>query len=112
MKFNCICGEVIRDQSDYLPNKAYVVPDESYFDLLDFIDDAIEKSGPTAADKEAAAMRVRGKITGITRHMFQCSGCGRIYVDGPPKSSIVYRFDPANEAVPTQLLRKRNDPPA
>lgn len=111
MKFTCICGAVIRDQSDYLPNKAHVVPDECYFDLLDFIDDAIEKSGPTAADKEAAAMRVRGKIHDFTKLMYQCSRCGRIYVDGPPKSGTLYRFDPANEAVPTQLLRKKIDPP-
>lgn len=52
MKFLCECGHPIYDQTDYLPYKAHVISDQDWFNFLDTIDDAIEKTGPTPEDKE------------------------------------------------------------
>ncbi|MBV8072530.1 MAG: hypothetical protein JO270_21690, partial [Acidobacteriaceae bacterium] len=59
MKISCHCGATIYDQTDYLPHKAHFVPDQDWFDVLGAIDDAIEKSGPSAKEKEEACMKVR-----------------------------------------------------
>ena len=43
MKIKCQCGAVIVDQTDYLPHKAYIIPDQEWFGILDAIDEAIER---------------------------------------------------------------------
>lgn len=109
MKITCVCDSAIVDSSDKLPGKAHLIPDENYFQLLEEIDDAIEKSGPSASDKEAAAIRVRNLIGSISRCIYQCRNCGRIYIDGPPRSWTVYQFDPADTTIPSELLRSKVD---
>ncbi len=109
MKINCLCGGAIIDQSDYLPDKAHIIPDENYFPLLESIDDAIEKSGPSAAEKEAAAMHIRRLIGDISKRIYQCSDCGRIYIDGPARTWSIYQFNPADDAIPRELLRSKSD---
>ncbi len=42
------------DQTDYLSYKAYLVSDQDWFNFIEEIDEAIEKSGPTTKDKESA----------------------------------------------------------
>jgi hypothetical protein len=81
MKIGCYCGEVIHDGTDYLPHKAHVVADQDWFDLLDAIDDAVERSGPTPLEKADACMRVRRMICELTRSAYQCSACGRLCVE-------------------------------
>lgn len=62
MNFRCECGQRIHDTTDYLSYKGYLMSDQDQFDLLDEIDDAIEKSGPSSTDKEEAAVRIRSLI--------------------------------------------------
>jgi len=109
MKISCSCGKILVDQTDDLPYKAHIIPDQHYFGLLEAIDDAIENSGPSPSDKEAAAMRVRNLIGKITKLAWQCGVCGRLYFDGPPRSNTVYQFVPADENIPKELLRRREE---
>ena len=105
MKIRCSCGAMIVDQSEWLPDKAQVIPDESFFPLLDAMTRAIRQSGPSAEEKEAAADHVRQLVIDITKCIYQCAECGRIYVDGPRGTRIAYEFVPANEATPRELLK-------
>jgi hypothetical protein len=40
MKLRCLCGFVIYDQTDYLPYKSYVLPDQEYHDRFEHIANA------------------------------------------------------------------------
>ena len=80
MKIECYCGEVIVDQTDCLSNKGYIIPDQEWFNILDAIDDAIEKSGPNEKDKESACMEIRKMLDRLSKTTWQCSNCGSLYV--------------------------------
>ena len=66
MKFSCTCGEIVRDNTDYQDNKAYLIPDEKYEFALEQIE-----SGESPWD-------ALGKVE---RVMFQCHSCARIFID-------------------------------
>ncbi|WP_240644665.1 hypothetical protein [Paenibacillus paeoniae] len=55
--------------------------DQDRYDLLEEIDDAIEKSGPSPIDKEEAAMRIRSLISTLFKTVYQCSNCGNFFID-------------------------------
>lgn len=80
MKIRCDCGGIIVDQTDYMPYKGHLISDQDWFDFLDAIDRAIEKSGPADKDKERAAMSIRRMAAHLTKLIYQCTCCGRLYV--------------------------------
>ncbi len=80
MKLIRPCDTRIDDNTDALPYKAHVVADQDWFGLLDAIDGAIEKSGPSAREKEVACMSVRRLLGRIARHAYRCRSCGRLHV--------------------------------
>ena len=80
MKILCKCGEIIYDQTDYLPNKGYIIADQDWFDFLDAIDIAIEKSGPTPLEKEKACMQIRNLTSKLSKPIYQCQKCGSLFV--------------------------------
>jgi hypothetical protein len=79
MKMQCTCGHVIVDQTDYLRYKGHMISDQDLFDLLDAIDEAVEKSGPEPKDKEKALMRVRFLFSDMAQIFYQCMSCGRLF---------------------------------
>lgn len=105
MKIGCHCGATIYDQTDYLPHKAHYIPDQDVFEVLDAIDDAIEKSGPTAKEKEAACMKVRRLIGKLSRSAWQCRVCGRVYIDD--QAHKLQQLVPGTDDVPRELFRSR-----
>lgn len=103
VKIKCHCGGVIVDQTDYLPHKAHLIPDQEWFDLLEVIDDAIERSGPDAKAKEAACMAVHSVIHRMARLAWQCRECGRLYIDD--LGHELREFLPGSADVPRELFR-------
>ncbi|BBI34018.1 hypothetical protein [Cohnella abietis] len=91
MKFMCECGHPIYDSTDYLPYKAHLISDQDWFDFLDEIDHAIEKSGPTAKDKEKALMNIRSLSTNLSKMVYQCSECGNMFFDNNSPRLEVFR---------------------
>lgn len=91
MNFRCECGQRIHDTTDYLSYKGYLMSDQDHFDLLDEIDDAIEKSGPSSTDKEEAAMRIRSLISDLLKTVYQCFNCGNFFVDTNQRSLEMFR---------------------
>lgn len=59
-------------KTDYLPYKGYIISDQDWFDFLDEIDAAIEKSGPTPKDKENALMKIRNLSINLSKTVYQC----------------------------------------
>ena len=99
---NCECGAMIIDQTDFLPNKAYFIPDQKWFQLLDAMDDAIELSGKSARAKEAACMKMRVLIGGLSKHAWQCSSCGALYLES--RNGELQHFKPADDSVSRSIL--------
>jgi hypothetical protein len=94
MQFLCECGHVIRDQTDYLPYKAYLVRDEDLERFQDAVD-ALIAQGIAESRKESTATPVsfihagssvrtielfRSALTYVL-HLYECETCGRLYVE-------------------------------
>ena len=112
MKIHCECGHVIYDQTDYLPGKAYLVADQDYFDLAEALEAQVTKAaeaGRIGGPGVGAAIRqalenTRAALNRYARRtVYQCSACGRLFVDDTQFQSQV--FAPKDEAVSRDLLR-------
>ncbi|WP_437192045.1 hypothetical protein [Planctomicrobium sp. SH527] len=82
MKITCHCGHLIPDQTDSLPHKARLIPDQNWEQLLERIES--EVLGRLAAQKidvEAASITLLTLLSKSTRLMYQCNPCGRLYLN-------------------------------
>lgn len=102
LDFVCECGQgrfiTGTDNRSYL---ARCIPDQDYDAFSEVIDDAIEGSGPTAADKDAACVVWRAFPM---LHVWQCYACGCVYIEGP--NGEHHRFLPASADVPRHLFQR------
>ena len=73
MKFACACGNVIRDQTDYQPHKAHLISDQDLFDALEISD-----------------ARSRAWFPSLTRALYECRQCGRIWVEAAGNQLLAY----------------------
>ena len=108
MKIHCHCGATIIDATDHLAWKGHLTPDQNMYDVWDGIDDQV--IDPLAAGDlkiEEAYMKARDIITSPTRQMWQCSECGRLYIDGP--HGKLHCFVPESDRTDKRILRARND---
>lgn len=103
MNFLCECGHRITDTTDYLSYKAYLISDQDWFDFLDEIDSAIERSGPTAEDKEKALMKIRMLSINLTKTVYQCQKCGNLFFDNDLPQFEMFRG--CNSDVNKKLLQ-------
>ncbi|MBK7382556.1 MAG: hypothetical protein IPI81_04365 [Flavobacteriales bacterium] len=75
-KLRCNCGHVIVDQTDDLPYKAEIVPDQNYGAIFDAVTDSVCKEDTSSGQADA--------FTGVwianTKRMYQCEVCGRILI--------------------------------
>ncbi|BFT69364.1 hypothetical protein [Paenibacillus sp. P36] len=106
MKFLCECGHAIYDQTDYLSYKAYLISDQDWFNFLDEIDDAIEKTGSTTEEKEKALMRVRSLAINLTKLVYQCDECGNIFFNNSYNSSPQLEMFRSCSDNPNKILLK------
>jgi hypothetical protein len=104
MKIGCDCGATIVDQTDDLPHKAHLVPDQSWFTLLDAMDEqVIEPLAEGRLDEAAASHRSRTIIGNLARAMYQCTACGRLYLSDPAGS--LQCFVPSTPGTDREVLR-------
>ncbi|TDD79637.1 hypothetical protein E1293_22755 [Actinomadura darangshiensis] len=83
MKIRCACGNLVRDQTDFIPYKARVIADQDWSDALDALD----------ADQ----------LWSLSRTMWQCTECGRLFIEDHDDRLRV--FAPDSPAAPSDLLR-------
>ncbi len=104
MKIGCQCGEVIVDQTDDLPYKGHLVPDEEWFANYDALDDeVIDPLAEGRLDKKAAYRLARLVVARSSRLMWQCRVCGRLYIDG--LDGQLRCFVPEREPIDREVLR-------
>lgn len=72
MKIGCTCGAVIVDQTDYLANKGHLVADEDWEDFAE------------------SSRSLGGIDRSFVRHCYQCTSCGRLYVDDHDRRLLAF----------------------
>jgi hypothetical protein len=104
VKISCHCGTSIIDQSDDLPHKGHLIPDQEWFAALSAIDgEVIDPLAGGQLGQETAYHRVRQIISRSARLMWQCRSCGRLYIDGP--EGQLRCFLPDGEPTDREVLR-------
>ncbi|MFO0797058.1 MAG: hypothetical protein U0804_06240 [Gemmataceae bacterium] len=104
MKIGCHCGAVIVDQTDDLPYKGYLIPDEDFYAVFDALDDqVINPVAGGSLDREAAYHLARRIIGRPARRMWQCVACGRLYIDD--HNHQLRCFVPADDEPDRAILR-------
>ena len=89
MKIGCPCGATIRDQTDNLPHKAHLIPDQEWFPTFDAIDGVIDDVIAKRTNGDAAYIAIRRILGDAARHVYQCRICGRLFVyDRQPVSPV------------------------
>ncbi|MEX6026058.1 hypothetical protein AB6H10_11790 [Providencia vermicola] len=92
-KFQCSCGHIIRDNTDYLSYKAHYIADQ---DLYDFIDELEEGSKDNFASI----------LFKYIRDIYQCTHCNNIFLF---KGNFFYEFKPIKENSHSLLMSKKNE---
>ena len=126
-KLLCSCGDVIVDQTDDLPYKAGLVPDSDAGDFLEAVavgaagladsvaNGTLEQWVSTAFGSgyprelgvaDVFSDFVTGKALKITRDVYQCETCGRLYVEKAPGTGTFFRFSP-DDGTPNTVFRKQ-----
>jgi hypothetical protein len=114
MKIFCECGNIIYDNSDAISYKARFIAGQDSFDLRDKIREQIIKlvasiecatSNKMDVDVlvEDAMTDVSETIFDYSRTIYQCSGCGRLFIDDNQFHTHV--FIPQDGLVQKNLLR-------
>ncbi len=120
--FNCVCGYVIVDITDYLPDKAYLLPDEDTETSLDSVvnllaefveareqgkqDDFLARHEPWLESNDLRKL-IRNIFShptfSVGRIMYECEHCGRIWIQARPH---VNEYVPYQSDVPVRgILR-------
>jgi hypothetical protein len=104
MKIGCPCGNVLRDQTDHLPFKAYFVADQDFDDLLAGIEQQLAAimvqavGTPAAADQAQSLGRVLwDAMASRRRTMYQCRNCGRLCLDDADDPRELQWFRPDDD---------------
>jgi hypothetical protein len=88
-KFECNCGNLLIDQSDFLRDKAWLIADQDYFDLLD-----AAENQPWQALAATVGQHTR-------RELWQCSNCHSLILFS---GSRRFDFQPVDAASTGGLL--------
>lgn len=80
MHFYCTCGNRISDTTDFLSNKAAIMANQDEVDFFDAVEREVKDEQIT---KEECLDRILFHHMGkyLNRNMYQCSMCGRLYVE-------------------------------
>jgi hypothetical protein len=106
VKLGCHCGAVIIDQTDDLPNKGHLIPDQEWFATYDALDDElIDPLVDGKIEKNAAYWLARTIVSRSARLMYQCRECGRLYIDD--LQGKLHCYLPESEQTAREILRSR-----
>src|SRR5690349_9237897 len=79
MKYKCLCGEIIADQTDFLHYKARCIADQDWFDFL---------------ESEVAG---GGQDWRLTKTIYQCPHCGRLNFKRNDGAMVFFRLEEEND---------------
>lgn len=123
MKIKCKCSNAIVDETDYISYKAHYISDQDIFDFFDAVDANIEQmvaalddplvlknwrtaffgeGHPEQDAKKLLPSIVRNLHSRYERLMYQCTKCGRLYLDDINRE--LHCFKPQDNSVSKRLL--------
>ena len=105
MKLTCQCGCIIPDSGANHPHKAHLIPDEDLLGFLDLIDDCIEKRDSILKSKDSLCMRIRSRFHQISRIVYQCPDCSRLYISDTDHN--LHEFAASVSESPRDLLASK-----
>lgn len=118
MKFRCPCGNQISDTTDFLSYKGYITPDESWEDWFETFSSALQDLAIYQATGAVApwmtkmmnifgarASEPRVLLSELLMHwdvkfrrpMYECTDCGRLFVDPGSKSNTMLSYKPEHD---------------
>jgi hypothetical protein len=123
VKLQCVCGEQIVDQTDALPNKASLIPDQddervwaaAWADLGSLVTAArrgrtddwtlrhLGEAPRSASDEDLVWQYLSRVRVRYSRTLFECVSCGRLWVERSPGGEMV-AFIP-DSGIPERVLR-------
>jgi hypothetical protein len=106
MKIQCQCGAIISDQTDNLPHKGHLIPDQEWIPVHDGIDAVIEDVAAGRMKTDAASMKIRSLIGTSARFAYQCKECGQLFVND--RQHQMHTFTPASDDTCREILRSRD----
>ena len=125
-KLGCVCGHIIRDQTDAIPYKASLLPDVHYHSFFNWIADETQ-SYLEALNNESVNSwllergyeaeyvqlnqnhgsilegHIHSKYLEYRRDMYQCTRCHRILIQ-LPQSQLFATFQPNDELSQYSIL--------
>ena len=107
MKLHCPCGEIISDSTDGLPRKGHLIPDQEWVFMHNALEKAIEDAVARRLTVESAFMRVQLILGDASRLVYQCCGCGRLFVDD--RQHKTHSYTPSSDETCKEILRSRAD---
>jgi hypothetical protein len=105
MKIACVCGATIRDNTDNLPWKGHLIPDQEWFGVFDAIDRIIDETKSGLLREEASYIHLRNALSNASKPVYQCGNCGRIFIYGREDPAHIYR--PESDSTSKEVLRSR-----
>lgn len=107
MRIDCPCGAKIKDQTDNLPHKGHLIPDQEWFAVFDSLDaQIIDPLLEGQLEKNRAQSLARHLISRSAVLMYQCRDCGRLYIC---RRDRIDRFVPETDRTHREALRSRPD---
>ena len=103
MKIQCDCGKIVHDGTDDLPHKAHLIPDQQWNSLFEALDWLIENRCHTAIQRDEACNQVRLLVTKIARTAWQCTACGRLFIEDDARN--IHCYPPGYPDTARELLR-------
>ncbi|HNV71044.1 MAG TPA: hypothetical protein PKO06_15180 [Candidatus Ozemobacteraceae bacterium] len=109
MKIKCECGMLIHDTGCESPHVGAVISSADVAFLLDRLDECVENAEPTPAARERACMNLRALWSRVSRKVYQCPRCSRLFIDDEQRE--LRTFIPERFGTPCDLLRPKNSEP-
>jgi hypothetical protein len=104
VKIECHCGALLVDHTDALPNKAHYIPDQGWDAVLVGLEaKVVDPLTDRRLTRDGAYQRAREIVIPSARGMWQCSTCGRLYVDDA--AGKLNCFEPRDETTDRGVLR-------
>jgi hypothetical protein len=110
MKFQCYCGHVIRDQTDYLPCKGSLLRDEDDERFWDAAELALHAPEPTNSTRSSVYLRAIRAWLAHTVRAFECVACGRLYLERERGTDPMVSFVPESGHPEHILASPRGSP--
>lgn len=105
-----MCGAVIVDQTDFLPYKGYLIPDQTAEDTYEALKtEVVDKLAAGQITKEEAHTQVHVVMDRFIRMVYECRNCGRLFIDD--RNHELQSYVPESKDAPKELLRNKDSKP-